>query len=87
MRLLPPPTVKSVPEAQPPPSCMPEAEDEGAGDDRDAGRRDRAAQRLTEHGCRRKEREEHDAGHRQHQHLRAQPGASPIADEHAATTR
>ena len=53
------------------------------GDDRDAGRRHRPAKRLAERTARREQRKEHQARRRQHQHLRAQPGAAAVADEDA----
>ncbi len=71
IRVLPPPTAKSVPEAQPPPSCMPRPKMNAPTITEHADRRHRAADRLSEERAPREQREEHRAGQREHHHLRA----------------
>ena len=83
MRVLPPPTLKSVPEAQPPPSCMPMPKmNAPAATPTPTGDTDPRSG-WPKNAAGREQREEHRAGDRQHQHLRAQARAAPIGDEHA----
>ena len=82
MRVLPPPTLNNVPDAHPPPSCMPRPKMNAPTATPTAHRRNRTAHRLSPHGTGGNQWKEHRAGQRQHQHLRAQAGAPAIRDEH-----
>ena len=87
IRVLPPPTLKSVPDAQPPPSCMPRPKMNAPAATPTPTGEIEPRSGLPEHRARRQQRKEHRAGDRQHQHLRAQAGAAPIGDEHPPRRR
>jgi hypothetical protein len=60
-----------------------DAEQEGADQQRDADREDEAAHRLAEHRAGIERRQEQEDGEAEHDHLRPQPGTTPLGEQSA----
>ena len=85
IRVLPPPTLKSVPDAQPPPSCMPTPKMKAPMTTGRPGGCTRPVEPHAERFALRQQREERRAGDGEHQHLRAHAFAAAVGDEAPAT--